>query len=1502
MGRGTKRTAARRSTTNSSKKKNFYREENSDGEDEEEQSKDDRNQKDDEDFVLDPKDSKSPESPCIDDDGEEGDAEDADELDEEITNKTKSKGSKKALTKRLESKDNAEPSTSSNNFNPDRATPYMAYDPLLWNPQFLYRLPSDITLGAIRESGGEGLGRIEIGHRLSMDSTTKAGNRRVSAFIVNVCNDRKDYVGQFQKMEGKIRCIKYFWKANSQPERFIKLFEDFQKITGVPCPFKMGQVIKFANSKLSTLRISDVTLRRLNDLMETLNHTKVIVTMQRTLRIIEEKEKAIGYHFAIDKKSLMKCIKALEDVSLVRLLETTVSTPDNVPARIQLLCHKDITSVDDSIVRYYIEKTIEEYVQQGRVFPHGQLRYSAKKRAEFNELGNEKSSDCGPIIIENGITFQERYRLFRNQTSRAIVGVQEEKNCEVVDNVDDLNNTLDSQEDMTMDEGRDGFTLDTHADIWTSVELGGDKKLKINSEMAQRFGYQMKVMRWFIMHELAYNMVYSKKTQDHPSVYERFPPLDDPSHWPERNVEDIPTYCEKDSPFVFVPPVPPFRDLGPGYFMLIDLVRALPLSMYVLCAYVGKTVPRPLLNEYLSDPGKRHVCVGDLPLPLRMPILRDKRLYRQLEHIFLSLGVLGLVALVKNPDPKRFLSHAASVFYVSKKGVLHDTSSSEKGYATVTLPISRYDKYDYEFESENDVSMFWHHLRAIVHSTPLSFRSDCEPSDSTKHKKYSLGVFDKASVTIDPEQEIVLYPLEPNDGCAGFDSSLFLHLRRHWELNPRPSVVTHWFIERFRRQSDAVKRLIESRVSSIQQDWNSYVKILMPSDVDLNKSKRIRAATYSSTRSSIGLESKSKLRVMRKGIIKKKKRPLDTVDMVSEQARLHVRSRFNSKERDMLILIRAIGFFLNPVYRFWLDPAVLRDIMHEYVPESRSKTVQSLMAAGVREMVRPNRLAYLQRIVRNLATFPEMRKLRVQLANSPLSTSEAKTVFFKEAFQTANQLLFMENQTIPSANSPNSTFEDYLLAGKVVIASEQSSSHSLPLRSRKPTNLEHIHHCVAINILLSILIHTTDGSFSDCILEQISPTVIYGALQVLRSDGLVSKTRKLDPKLLVVTKDQSVPSYYFRHFFAHRFHSDIVEKTARVYHESLEAYNSSAGPMKLDGDEIGLVIAAAGSYVGNSDLDIKVDDSMLSVFEEIEAQRQSTKQIRYLENADLRLEEIEILLTHKEKTKHLARLDDLFAALIQNKTQPIDVKQSPLAERLKDISNKTEKNELISIYDAISSSKEIGVGLKDLEVGTKISSLSILKRINVLLSLNLIIEIGVDCRRWVALENADAWTVKVNQVRVCPRPWTLPNGTVCESTVRWMSESVLMLIIANPGIPMRDIRFRYEFAVQPAVVEDILSLLENAECIKIKEEKFESMTLFSPFAKVPSEEVFVYVVPAPDCFERFSRIFSDVSFLPSMLGGSRPEEEVTVVSRTIEETAPKLVHVDVKQEPKPLQE
>lgn len=76
-----------------------------------------------------------------------------------------------------------------------------------------------------------------------------------------------------------------------------------------------------------------------------------------------------------------------------------------------------------------------------------------------------------------------------------------------------------------------------------------------------------------------------------------------------------------------------------------------------------------------------------------------------------------------------------------------DTSSSSKGYACVNPPIEHgsYKAYEYVFEKKEDVLLYWHHLRAIVQSTQLSYRMDDigEQRCATRHKLFSIGVFDR---------------------------------------------------------------------------------------------------------------------------------------------------------------------------------------------------------------------------------------------------------------------------------------------------------------------------------------------------------------------------------------------------------------------------------------------------------------------------------------------------------------------------------------------------------------------------------------------------------------------------------------------------------------------------------------------------------------------------------------------------------------------------------------
>ncbi|CAJ0572461.1 unnamed protein product, partial [Mesorhabditis spiculigera] len=242
-----------------------------------------------------------------------------------------------------------------------------------WHPEFMYRIPGDVALSSIKKGGSEGRGRNEIGKFLGMDTSTKPGNRRVSSYILAAQKEHPEHVGQYQKMEGKIRMIKYFWKQSSEPESFKKLFRQFEALTGRECPFTMGQILKFPGTGFSTLRISDVSLRRLNDILEMIRDEVVLVPLHKVIKIIHQKETNLGYQFQIDKKSMMKCLLALQKEGFLRVFDCSVMY-ENVDTKIQLIAQPHITSPGCPEVVEAIQKTIDHYHAEGRVFPHGQFR------------------------------------------------------------------------------------------------------------------------------------------------------------------------------------------------------------------------------------------------------------------------------------------------------------------------------------------------------------------------------------------------------------------------------------------------------------------------------------------------------------------------------------------------------------------------------------------------------------------------------------------------------------------------------------------------------------------------------------------------------------------------------------------------------------------------------------------------------------------------------------------------------------------------------------------------------------------------------------------------------------------------------------------------------------------------------------------------------------------------------------------------------------------------
>ncbi|VIO96526.1 Uncharacterized protein BM_BM6436 [Brugia malayi] len=1343
---------------------------------------------------------------------------------------------------------------------------YLPYKEGEWSPLFLYRTPFDLTLAAIRQSGSEGIGRYEIGKTYGMDTRAKAGNRRVSANIVNGIKSFPDHFGQYQKMEGKIRCIKYYWKVAAHPESFIYLFKNWKEVVGDDCPFRIGEVLKFPNTNLSTLRMSDVSLRRLIDIMKVLKEHRVIVTIHHFMKIITDIELGYGLRYQIDKKSLLKCLKALEKKGYLHMFQTVV-VEEFRSNKILVITESDIAKASHPEVEAAIRVTISEYNERGRVFPHGQLRLSHKK----SEKDGEKSSDFtleDAEILENDslkeMTVDKRLAMFRLQMMRRLSIIFPEQQCY---------NTVGTHfgfqpPDINCETGIILPQTECRGENAVSVDESSStsEKLLLNTRLlSDMYGQQNKMIRCCIIHQLAWHCLYGLPQGTKPNVWERFPPCQAPG--PGMPVSQCPVYVDDESPYRFVPPIPSHQDLPHGWFLLQDLINVLPLSIYVLFVNMKNKVE--VIESYLKDPVLRHMLISDLPINIRVKLLSNKKAVLQLEHILLTLCGFGLARVGPTVDAKKVINTELQYFYLARGGYLRDTSTSQKGYCRVSMPIDQYTKYEYIFDTLDDVIYYWHHLRAIVQSTPLSFRMETSQEDVRMYKKYTIGMFDRSQI-VKPFEDVcaTFSPVLPHDGCAGFDSSFFIHLRRHWDINPRPIEFVSWFLHEWRRATEKTKSFVESRVKNYQNSWNSYFRALVPSDSGIFR--RTASDNHALVRANPGSLGRKSSYYSSKSFKGKKKRPYDEVDIISEQRRVHLRNRFTSLERNMLILIRAVGFFLNPMYRFWLEPAVLRDIMHENVQEARSKTVQSLMAAGVREMKRAERVTYLQRIVKNLSSFKEMRALRSQLAFHPISDSALKKKFFIEAFNKAKQLLFMESEKLPKTSEDDESFEKFINIGKINISTEVQRTLAVPIRSQKPKDPNQIRHCVAFNVVVGALISEQDltNKSMEYIFEKLGVPAVTRILEQLRIDGLITRQRFPIEDSKFSWKSQATLSFNFRHFFNHRFHPDMLEQLIGSSEEMERGTEFSA-----DDDSAGTVAAVTRCFYAGPALKIIMDDNVLECFDASSQEQivNATKQLRYLESADLHLERITV---KPEGDYTLCDIPDLQQILDSLKQiYSLEMIRNANFDDYLMLQSTFSRSFLRRIHTAIKESKFIGMSIEELTIVLKNTGSVVSLAVQQMVEDSQLITVGVDTVRYVLPAYSDCWLVPYGKLVYVPAPWFTPCGEIYAPAVRWMAEGVLFSIIGRPGCPIDELKRQFAYVLQPRMLLEMIRILELCSCIRIQKLTSRTFKRRSVFENVQTEvegDVF-YVSATKNAMEQFSRIFGTVP-QPAVLKSTRPED------------------------------
>ncbi|GIX98817.1 general transcription factor 3C polypeptide 1 [Caerostris extrusa] len=137
-------------------------------------------------------------------------------------------------------------------------------------------------------------------------------------------------------------------------------------------------------------------------------------------------------------------------------------------------------------------------------------------------------------------------------------------------------------------------------------------------------------------------------------------------------------------------------------------------------------------GKLLEDEEKAHLPIQCLTRRLRSVLLRDRKYLFSTYEVIENLCRMGLISM----GPQYGKKKDNILLYVHKHACIKDTTTAPSAYMYVKADRD-YERKLYTFETEDDVHMYWLDLQHIAFNTPL--------------------------------------------GAGGFDSILFVHLKRNWQ-------------------------------------------------------------------------------------------------------------------------------------------------------------------------------------------------------------------------------------------------------------------------------------------------------------------------------------------------------------------------------------------------------------------------------------------------------------------------------------------------------------------------------------------------------------------------------------------------------------------------------------------------------------------------------------------------------------------------------------------------
>uniref|UniRef100_A0AC35GFR1 Uncharacterized protein n=1 Tax=Panagrolaimus sp. PS1159 TaxID=55785 RepID=A0AC35GFR1_9BILA len=222
-----------------------------------------------------------------------------------------------------------------------------------------------------------------------------------------------------------------------------------------------------------------------------------------------------------------------------------VDAESNLESELILLCSPDVEEPNDARIHQAILNAQRQYQEEGRIFPSGQIKKRETKAAQ------KQPKVTTPKLVKQEPAIPE--------------------------------------------------------------EILGSLDIKPNGNTINYA--QKKMIKLHLLHNFLFRLLYHPLLRNDtvPTYYDRVP-ITAAQRIEETPIEDMIIYDnEDDSFFRFVPPMPPpnnirtFTDVDTvvpqGWFVLKDMVKAMPLSLYVL---INDIELNEVFDYYLNDPEKRN--------------------------------------------------------------------------------------------------------------------------------------------------------------------------------------------------------------------------------------------------------------------------------------------------------------------------------------------------------------------------------------------------------------------------------------------------------------------------------------------------------------------------------------------------------------------------------------------------------------------------------------------------------------------------------------------------------------------------------------------------------------------------------------------------------------------------------------------------------------------------------------------------------------------------------